>query len=158
MKVIFIKEGWDSKPMVRIAIVDNTKLKDMDRKKHIQSICPVNRTGTECMYFQGDNLLIDEVTCIGCGICANAAPEAIQIINLPEQIKASPIHRFGTNKFVLYSLPTPMFGKVVGVLGKNGIGKSTAIKILAGILKPNFGETKEVDLAEMLPFPWPARA
>ena len=136
--------------MVRIAIVDNTRIKDMDRKRHIQSICPVNRTGTECMYFQGDNLLIDEVTCIGCGICANAAPEAIQIINLPEQIKASPIHRFGTNKFVLYSLPTPMFGKVVGVLGKNGIGKSTAIKILAGVLKPNFGEAKEASYDELI--------
>ena len=136
--------------MVRIAIVDNTRLKDIDRKRHIQSICPVNRTGTECMYFQGDNLLIDEVTCIGCGICANAAPEAIQIINLPEQIKATPIHRFGTNKFVLYSLPTPIFGKVVGVLGKNGIGKSTAIKILAGVLKPNFGESKEASYDELI--------
>ncbi len=136
--------------MVRIAIVDNNKLKDMDKKKHIQSICPVNRTGTECIYFQGEKLQIDEVTCIGCGICANAAPEAIQIINLPEQLRSSPIHRYGLNKFVLYSLPTPIFGKVVGILGKNGVGKSTAIKILAGIIKPNFGEDKEVNYDELI--------
>ncbi|MEK6886762.1 MAG: ribosome biogenesis/translation initiation ATPase RLI [Nanoarchaeota archaeon] len=136
--------------MVRIAIVDNNKLKDMDKKKHVQNICPVNRTGTECIYFEGNKLQIDEVTCIGCGICANAEPEAIQIINLPEQIKATPIHRYGSNKFVLYSLPTPIFGKVVGVLGKNGIGKSTAIKILAGTLKPNFGEVKDASYDELI--------
>jgi ATP-binding cassette subfamily E protein 1 len=136
--------------MVRIAVVDNNKLKDMDRKKHIQSICPVNRSGVECIYFQGSNLYIDEVTCIGCGICANAAPEAIQIINLPEEIRATPIHRYGANKFVLYSLPTPIFGKVVGVMGRNGIGKSTAIKILAGIVKPNFGESKEASYDELI--------
>jgi len=136
--------------MVRIAVVDNSKLKDMERKKHIQSICPVNRTGTECIYFDGNNLQIDEATCIGCGICANAAPEAIQIINLPEQIKATPIHRYGTNRFVIYSLPTPIFGKVVGIIGKNGIGKSTAIKILAGVIKPNFGETKEASYDQLI--------
>jgi ATP-binding cassette subfamily E protein 1 len=136
--------------MKRIAIVNNDKLKDIDRKKHIQSICPVNRTGTECIYFDGTKLQIDEGTCIGCGICANAAPEAIQIINLPDQLKSAPIHRYGINKFVLYSLPTPIFGKVVGILGKNGIGKSTAIKILAGILKPNFGQEKEATYDELI--------
>lgn len=136
--------------MVRIAIVDNTKLKDMQQKQHIQSICPVNRTGTECIYFSGEKLFIDEATCIGCGICAHAAPAAIQIINLPEQLKSSPIHRYGTNEFVLYSLPTPIFGKVVGILGRNGIGKSTAIKILAGLLKPNFGESKEGGYDELI--------
>ena len=136
--------------MARIAIVDNDKLKDMDRKKYIQSICPVNRTGTECIYFDGTKLQIDEVTCIGCGICVNAAPESIQVINLPEQLKETPIHRYGKNKFALYSLPTPIFGKVVGVLGRNGIGKSTAIKILAGILKPNFGGDEEASYDELI--------
>ncbi len=136
--------------MARIAIVDNTRLKDMDKKKHIQSICPVNRTGKECVYFEGNSLQIDERLCIGCGICANNAPEAIQIINLPEQLKEEPIHRYGENKFVLYSLPTPIFGKVVGVLGRNGVGKSTAIKILAGVLKPNFGKNKEASYDELI--------
>lgn len=136
--------------MVRIAIVDNNKLKDADRKIHVKNVCPVNRTGVECVYFEGSKLFIDEVTCIGCGICANAEPDAIQIIKLPEEMKAEPIHRYGKNKFVLYSLPTPIFGKVVGLLGKNGIGKSTAIKILAGILKPNFGENKEFNYDELI--------
>ena len=127
----------------RIAIVDNTKLKDMEKKKHIQSLCPINRAGKECIFFEGQKLFINESLCIGCGICVNAAPEAIKIINLPEALEKQPIHRYGQNEFALYNLPTPVFGKVVGILGVNGIGKSTAIKILAGVLKPNLGDLQK---------------
>jgi ATP-binding cassette, sub-family E, member 1 len=133
--------------MKRIAVVDNTKLKDMNKKKYIQSLCPVNRSGKDCIYFEGSNLLIDESLCIGCGICPREAPNAIKIVNLPEILNKKPIHRYGKNEFALFSLPTPLFEKVVGVLGVNGIGKSTAIKIIAGLFKPNFGdfENKHVD-------------
>ncbi|MBN1386402.1 ribosome biogenesis/translation initiation ATPase RLI [Candidatus Woesearchaeota archaeon] len=139
--------------MTRIAVIDNTKLKDMDKKKHIQSLCPVNRRGEECIYFQGEKLFIAESLCIGCGICSNTAPEAIHIINLPEALKEEPIHRYGQNEFALYSLPTPIFGKVVGVIGKNGIGKSTAIKVFAGVLKPNLGNhSKEAGYDDLIQF------
>lgn len=37
-------------------------------------------------------------------------------------------------------LPTPRPGEVLGLVGTNGIGKSTALKILAGKLKPNLGK------------------
>jgi ATP-binding cassette, sub-family E, member 1 len=123
----------------RIAVVDNEKLRDMERKKHVAGLCPINRKGEECMYFDDSKLLIDEALCIGCGICSNKEPEAIRIINLPEALSKEPIHRYGLNAFALYNLPIPVFGKVVGILGVNGIGKSTAIKVLAGILKPNLG-------------------
>lgn len=126
--------------MTRIAIVDNEKLRDMQQKQHIQNICPVNRTGKECIKIEGDLLTIDEGLCTGCGICPKAAPEAIKIIKLPEELESIPVHRYGENKFVLYSLPTPLLGKVTGILGVNGIGKSTAIKIVAGVLSPNLGE------------------
>ena len=127
--------------MTRIAIVDNEKLKEMQQKLYIASICPVNRTGNECIKVEADGkLTIDENLCTGCGICPKAAPNAIKIINIPEELTTKPIHRFGENKFVLYSIPTPTFGNVTGILGVNGIGKSTAIKVLAGILKPNFGD------------------
>lgn len=135
----------------RIAVIDNTKLKDIEKKKHIQSLCPINRKGEDCMYFEGQKLFIDETLCIGCGICSNAAPEAIKIINLPEALENDPIHRYGQNQFALYNLPTPIFGKVVGIIGVNGIGKSTAIKILAGSLKPNLGVFgKEASMQDLI--------
>src|SRR3989338_3896415 len=141
--------------MTRIAIVDNEKLKDAQQKLYIQSICPVNRTGKECIKIEADGKLsIDEHLCTGCGICPKAAPHAIKIINLPEELKTKPIHRYGENRFVLYSLPTPTFGHVTGILGVNGIGKSTAIKILASVLKPNFGdwELHETGYEELISF------
>ena len=141
--------------MTRIAIVDNEKLKDKQQNLYIQSICPVNRTGKECIKVEEDGkLAIDEHLCTGCGICPKAAPNAIKIINLPEELKTEPIHRYGENRFVLYSMPTPTFGKVTGILGVNAIGKSTAIKILAGVLKPNFGNwnKQETDYDELIKF------
>ncbi|MBS3100717.1 ribosome biogenesis/translation initiation ATPase RLI [Candidatus Woesearchaeota archaeon] len=141
--------------MTRIAIVDNEKLKDAQQKLYIQGICPVNRTGKECIKIEADGKLsIDEHLCTGCGICPKAAPHAIKIINLPEELKTKPIHRYGENRFVLYSLPTPTFGHVTGILGVNGIGKSTAIKILASVLKPNFGdwELHETGYEELISF------
>lgn len=141
--------------MTRIAIVDNQKLKDVQEKLYIQSICPVNRTGKECIKIEANNkLTIDEHLCTGCGICPKAAPDAIKIINLPEELKAQPIHRYGENKFVLYSLPTPTFSKVTGIIGVNGIGKSTALKILASVIKPNFGDwtMQETDFDELISF------
>jgi ATP-binding cassette subfamily E protein 1 len=43
------------------------------------------------------------------------------------------------NSFRLYRLPTPKKGEVVGLLGRNGMGKSTVVSILSGNLKPNLG-------------------
>ena len=36
-------------------------------------------------------------------------------------------------------MPTPRPGQVLGLVGTNGIGKSTALKILGGKQKPNLG-------------------
>ncbi|HLG23774.1 MAG TPA: ribosome biogenesis/translation initiation ATPase RLI [Candidatus Nanoarchaeia archaeon] len=141
--------------MTRLAIVDNEKLKDMSLKIHIRNICPVNRMGKECIKIEEDSKLsIDELLCTGCGICPKAAPFAIKIINLPEELTTKPLHRYGENQFVLYSIPTPTFGNVTGILGVNGIGKSTAIKVLAGVLKPNFGDysKKDADFEELISF------
>ncbi|MFH2020442.1 MAG: ribosome biogenesis/translation initiation ATPase RLI [archaeon] len=136
----------------RIAVVDNNKLKDIDKKKYIQSLCPINRKGDECMYIEGSKLFIDEGLCIGCGICSNQAPDSIKIINLPAAMTKDPIHRYGQNGFALYNLPIPSFGKVVGILGINGIGKSTAIKILAGELSPNLGKADTCEIGEIIDY------
>jgi ATP-binding cassette subfamily E protein 1 len=144
--------------MSRIAIVKQQECNPIGCGDYLcAKVCPINRKGEDCIKPNPTTrkALIDETLCIGCGICPNRCPfAAIDIINLPEELKSEPIHRYGVNGFALYSLPTPIFGKVVGVLGVNGIGKSTAIKILAGVLKPNLGRTegKEADYSELLAF------
>jgi ATP-binding cassette subfamily E protein 1 len=141
--------------MTRIAIVEKQKCKPDKCGWLCMKMCPINRTGKECIT-QGEDhkARISEALCTGCGICPKRCPfGAITIINLPEELTSTPIHRYGPNQFALYSLPTPMFGKVVGILGKNGIGKSTAIKILAGVLEPNLGDyTKKADIKQLIEY------
>ncbi len=132
----------------RIAIVDREKCKNKTSCPFIcQGVCPINRAGQDCIYEGEDTKArIDEDLCIGCSICEKKCPfDAIIIINLPEELSAQPIHRFGENQFQLFSLPTPIFGQVTGIIGRNGIGKSTAIKILSSVLKPNLGHWDKPD-------------
>ncbi len=83
---------------------------------------------------------ISETLCIGCGICVNRCPmDAIEIINLPKSLNKDTTHRYGPNTFKLHRLPMPRPGQVLGLVGGNASGKSTALKILAGQLKPNLG-------------------
>lgn len=138
--------------MSRIAVVNNEKLKDATLKKHIINLCPINKAGDECIYMEEDKLRIAENLCIGCGICVKAAPDAISIVNLPEALDLPPVHRYGRNGFHLYGLPIPIFGKVVGLIGRNGIGKSTAINALSGILKPNLGTDETAEMAKVIEY------
>ncbi|HLC51816.1 MAG TPA: ribosome biogenesis/translation initiation ATPase RLI [Candidatus Nanoarchaeia archaeon] len=128
----------------RIAVIDREKCHPNECGNYLcAKLCPVNRTGADCIYpgdDKGQKARIDEMLCTGCGICPNRCPfGAITIINLPETLNKSPVHRYGENLFELYSLPAPVFGKVTGIVGKNGIGKSTALKIIGSLLKPNLG-------------------
>src|ERR1700692_995139 len=72
-------------------------------------------------------------------IYARCPFEAIAIINLPTNLESQVTHRYTANAFKLHRLPTPRPGQVLGLVGTNGIGKSTALKILAGKQKPNLG-------------------
>jgi len=104
--------------------------------------CPLVRTGAEAVVIN-EKAIISEELCVGCGICVKKCPfKAISIIGLPKQLEGKEIHRYGKNGFVLYNLPIPRKGYVVGLLGQNGTGKTTAVKILSGQLKPNLGKEK----------------
>lgn len=76
---------------------------------------------------------VSEDLCIGCGICVKKCPfEAIAVINLPKNLARETTHRYGPNSFKLHRLPSPRPAQVLGLVGTNGIGKSTALKIMAG--------------------------
>lgn len=127
--------------MVRLAIVEKEKCKPTVCHHDCAKCCPLNRNEQECIIVDNEKRAsIDEKLCVGCGICPKRCPfEAIQIVNLPTVKEEDLVHRFGSNGFALYGLPMPKENSVLGLLGRNGIGKSTAVKILAGKDKPNFG-------------------
>lgn len=94
-----------------------------------------------CLFDPSPACLQAPQLCIGCGLCVKKCPfEAISIINLPSNLSSETTHRYGPNAFKLHRLPMPRPGEVLGLVGTNGIGKSTALKVLADKLKPNLGE------------------
>ena len=100
------------------------------------------RLGKLCIEVAPNSKLayISEELCIGCGICVKKCPfEAVRIINIPKNLEKETTHRYGPNSFKLHRLPMPRPGQVLGLVGTHGIGKSTALKVLAGKLKPNLG-------------------
>ncbi|KAK7186537.1 Fe-S cluster-binding ribosome biosynthesis protein [Paraphaeosphaeria sporulosa] len=126
-----------SDKLTRIAICKPKKCRQECKKS-----CPVVRTGKLCIEVDNTSKIafISERLCIGCGICPKKCPfDAINIINLPTNLETQVTHRYSANSFKLHRLPMPRPGQVLGLVGTNGIGKSTALKILSGKLKPNLG-------------------
>lgn len=126
---------------MRIAVVHKDRCHSKKCGKECILYCPRVRTGDETVII-GENgkAIISEELCVGCGICVKKCPfDAIDIITLPQELEY-PTHRYGANAFALYGMPVPVEGKVTGILGANGIGKSTAVSILSGQLIPNQGQ------------------
>ncbi|OQO04884.1 Translation initiation factor RLI1 [Cryoendolithus antarcticus] len=131
-----------SDKLTRIAIVNSDKCKPKKCRQECKKSCPVVKTGKLCIEVAPDSKIafISERLCIGCGICPKKCPfDAINIINLPTNLESQVTHRYSANSFKLHRLPMPRPGQVLGLVGTNGIGKSTALKILSGKLKPNLG-------------------
>ena len=130
----------------RVAVLDKELCQP--RKCGLECIkyCPVNKSGADCIILNEETkkAQIDEDICNGCGICVKVCPfDAITIVNLASELSTDKIHQYGINSFRLYKLPTPKKGEVVGLLGRNGMGKSTVVNILSGNLKPNLGNYSE---------------
>ena len=127
--------------MTRIAVLDADRCKVKKCDHPCVSFCPMVRSRVEAIRVEGGKAVISEMLCSGCGICVKKCPfKAISIVNLPDELEKDCSHRFGQNAFKLFRLPTPSPGIVLGLLGQNGIGKTTTLKILSGEYKPNLGE------------------
>lgn len=132
----------------RVAVMDYELCQP--KKCNLECIiyCPVNKTGGQCIVQRPEDnkALISEDLCTGCGICIKKCPfDAIVIVNLAKELTEDKIHQYGVNSFRFYRLPTPKKGAVVGLVGRNGMGKSTIVNVLSGTLKPNLGKYDSED-------------
>ena len=94
----------------RIAVIDRELCNPKVTNYACQKACPVNRAGKDCITISPEDSkpLIDELLCIGCGMCVKKCQRfAITVVNLPEELKETPIHRYGKNMFSLFRLPIP---------------------------------------------------
>jgi ATP-binding cassette subfamily E protein 1 len=127
--------------MTRVAVLKAEKCKVKKCGQLCISFCPMVRSRVEAIKVEGNKAVISEMLCSGCGICVKKCPfKAISIVNLPDELEKDCSHRFGPNAFKLFRLPTPSPGIVLGLLGQNGIGKTTTLKVLSGEFKPNLGD------------------
>lgn len=131
---------------MKVAVVFDDKCHPDRCNLECMAYCPPMRTGTEVIWLSEDTgrAAISEETCIACGICVKKCPfDAIRIIGLPDELEGEAVHRYGMNSFRLFRLPVPKEGKVIGLLGPNGIGKTTVVNLLSGHLVPNLGDWEE---------------
>ncbi|KAH9386846.1 ATP-binding cassette, sub-family E, member 1 [Nematocida major] len=129
--------------LTRLAVVLPDKCKPKLCQLECKKACPVNRQGKPCITVDKTTKTaeISEILCIGCSACQKKCPfDAIRIINLPTSLSKDVVHRYSPNGFKLHRLPVPRPNKVLGLIGTNGIGKSTALGILSGDTTPNMND------------------
>ena len=128
---------------MRIAVLDPDRCQPHKCNHECEAFCPPVRNDIEVFtWSESDGKpTISETLCIGCGICVHKCPfGAISIVNVADELQSDLVHQYSENGFRVFRLPTPRPGQVVGLLGPNGIGKTTTLSILAGELKPNLGK------------------
>jgi len=136
----------DSQSEEHVAIIDQDEVTDEVRNIAVK-YDPLNRSGHEGFHVTDDGELHiddDKVMREHKLIEKKIPNDAIRIVPLPSET-GQLVHQYGENGFRLYNLPAPNEGSVVGLLGRNGVGKTTALRILAGELVPNLGTPDGVD-------------
>lgn len=136
----------DSQSEEYVAIIDQDEVTDEVRNIAVK-YDPLNRSGHEGFHVTDDGELhIDESKVMReHKLIEKKIPnDAIRIVPLPSET-GQLVHQYAENGFRLYNLPAPDDGAVIGLLGRNGIGKTTALRILAGELVPNFGTQDGID-------------
>lgn len=127
---------------IRLVLIDQDKVKPNSEAFHYFKR-NAGGCGKSCIEISSKNkrVIVSELACAVCvNRCKQCPGDAVSVVKLPTQLTANdPIHRYGPNAFELHGLPMPRPGHVLGLLGTNGTGKSTALKILSGRLKPNMG-------------------
>ena len=140
------KKDDEKDKLTRIAVVNNDRCRPRKCNQECKKCCPVNLQGKLCIEVEPTSAMsnISEELCIGCGLCVKKCPfGAIQIINIPSNLEKETVHRYGPNSFKLHRLPLPRPGQVLGLVGPNGTGKSTALGILKNKIKPNLGRYRD---------------
>jgi ATP-binding cassette subfamily E protein 1 len=130
---------------MRIVVVDKKRCTAGKGCDYVcMKFCPINRNEQECIIKGKDNkIVIIEENCIGCGICVKKCPfDAIKVVNLPKELDKKELYSYGLNNFRLFNLIIPAKNQITGLIGVNGIGKSTCLNILSGQIIPNFGDFK----------------
>ncbi|MFX0051496.1 MAG: ribosome biogenesis/translation initiation ATPase RLI [Candidatus Hermodarchaeota archaeon] len=137
--------------MKKITVVMRDKCSPDTCNYRCINLCPVNMTGKKskpvivpkAIKLHGTSVfpVINHKHCINCGICGNTCfKRAIKTVNIPGEIEEwNPVHQYKESEFQLFGLPILNQGTVTGVIGENGIGKSTLLNILAGKIQPNGG-------------------
>src|SRR3989338_3126344 len=135
------------------AVVEKQKCQPKSCQHECMKYDPVNKSGGEGFHLgeSGKSEISEEVVTEMHKIFAKKCPfGAIHIINLPEKLNEPPVHSYGRNSFELFALPIIKENSVVGVIGRNGIGKSSALQILTGNIKPNLGDYKNIPTEEKI--------
>ena len=122
----------------RIAVIEKDKCNPAGCGGYLCiRVSPGNRMGKEVFVVGPDGKAkVNEDVCTDAeSVTVKKCPfGAIHMVKLPERLVGKPVHRFGSDGFILYSLPSPSFGCVTGILGVNSIGKSTAVRVLSRLI------------------------
>lgn len=127
----------------RIVVIDHDKVKpNTEVFRYLKRLA--GSCGKDCVQVEKKTATVHEWACPVCVTKCKLAPgDAISVVKLPTNLTTNTTHKYGPNSFKLHGLPIPKPGHVLGLLGSNGTGKSTAVKILAGYVKPNLGVLDE---------------